>query len=683
MKPYRFTPALLIASAVANVGAADGRPDELEQLPLAGFVEATSLEQLGDLVVTDTKFAQPADSVTQRIVVLKSEDIERIPTPNSNLAELARHTSGQFVNVLSRNDANWGSYAGLGPKYNSYLLDGLPIDSFADAMSLGSSAVERVEIHKGPASVLYSNYLTMDFVGNEAPLAGTTNFVLKNRIDTPLTRFSAGAGSWGSTAARAYTQGSSGALSYIVSGAHERSDYTQYGAPGSWLQTTTAPHTEKNRAFINLSYAFDQPGQSLSLFYQYTAHQGTMGRPNRDFNHAYNTVNLAYNQPFGDDWHLQFKYGERHYDRHFANDNYPASLDLTSRETTRQTIRPADLTLNRRHGNDSVLTVGADAQWVDYHTEIRSPTGVVTPNNRATSHSIGYFIQDKLRLDDWVLRAGLRHNHIASDAALLGGNVPTDPRTEWHKNLWSVGVRYNIRPGLAFYGNAGSSFMIPSAKQIGGTVTSPGAIGELPNPNLQPERGIGRDLGIDWQATPALNVDLRGFVNTINGAIVTSIVSYVPSQVRSENAGSARSAGFELDTRYALEGGLIAFANVTATHARVSDSLNPANDGSAIPFAPDRLANLGVTLPLPEDILISAYYHWIGKYYDSTDRGSRQNFGNYGVVNLRAQKILLRSELQSVHLTLDLINLTDRQYRMPFDFRDPGLAAFAGLEIRY
>jgi hypothetical protein len=35
-----------------------------------------------------------------------------------------------------RNGANWGSYGGLGPKYNSCLLDGLPIDSFVDTMSL-------------------------------------------------------------------------------------------------------------------------------------------------------------------------------------------------------------------------------------------------------------------------------------------------------------------------------------------------------------------------------------------------------------------------------------------------------------------------------------------------------------------------------------------------------------------
>ncbi len=683
MKPQHLTPVIALSCALAHADAPPSPAGDITNLPLSGFIEATSLEQLADLVVTDTKLGQTPDSVTQRIVVLKSDEIERLPTPNGNLAELMRHTSGQFVNVLSRNDANWGSYAGLGPKYNSYLLDGLPIDAFADAMSLDSAAIERVEIHKGPASVLYSNYLTMDFVGNEAPLAGTTNFVLKNRIETPLTRFAAGFGSWGTRAARAYTQGASGPLSYIVSASHELSDYRQYGNPGSWLQTTSRPHYEKDRVFTNLSYALGRPDHTISLYYQYTAHQGTMGRPNRDFDHTYNTVNFAYNNALNDDWHLQFKYGERHYYRRFSIDDYPSSLALVNRDLNRQTIRPADLTASYRHARDSVLTLGVDGQWVDYKTETRSPAGATTPANRAEARSTGYFVQEKLRWNDWVLRAGLRRNTIHHDYALLGGSVPTTTSAAWSKNLWSMGARYNLSSGLAFYGNAGSSFMVPTAKQIGGTVPTPGASGELPNPALRPESGIGRDLGVDWQATSDLHLNLRGFLNTISDAIVTNIVSAVPSQVRSENAGGARSAGFELDSRYTLGGGLTAFANLTHNRTRISDSLNPGNDGAQIPFAPERLANAGLVAPLPGELVVAAYYHWVGRYYDSTDRASRQSFGSYGVINLRAQKVLSRAAGYTALATADLNNLTDRQYRMPFDFRDPGISAFAGVEVRY
>jgi iron complex outermembrane receptor protein len=98
--------------------------------------------------------------------------------------------------------------------------------------------------------------------------------------------------------------------------------------PGSWLQTTQSPRYEKDKFFLKLNYALDRPDHTLSVFYQRTAHQGNMGRPNRDFEHHYDTLNFAYNNAFATDWHLQFKYGERRYDRNFANDAYPGSLAL-------------------------------------------------------------------------------------------------------------------------------------------------------------------------------------------------------------------------------------------------------------------------------------------------------------------------------------------------------------------
>lgn len=649
----------------------------LRNLPLGSFVDAISLEQLANMVVTDTKVAQSPHSVTQKIVVLRSEDIARQPDVHRNLAELLRYTSGQFVNVLSRNDANWGSYAGLGPKYNSYLLDGLPIDSFVDAMSLDSSAIERVEVHKGPASVLYSNYLTMDFAGNETPLAGTTNFVLKSRIDTPLTRFSLGAGSYGTTNGRAYHQGRSGNLSYIIGASGERSDYTQYGTANSWLQTTQRPAYDKTKLFGNLNYAFDRPDHTLSLFLHETRQDGNMGRPNRDFQHRYDTLNIAYNNRLNHAWHLQFKAGERRYDREFANDNYPTSLALVRYDNTRQNIRPMDLTLSYRHGNNGLLTMGMDSQVVHYWTTSRNPAGLTTRENDVRARSTGYFLQEKVQWQDWVFRAGVRHNTIRHEYDLLGTNVPTTEHISWSKNLWSLGLRYNMQPGFAIYANAGSSFMPPAAKQIGGTVNVPTASGELANPGLIPESGIGRDIGFDWQPTGALAIGTRLFLNTISNAIVSNVVSSAPSQTRSDNAGSARAAGLEVDVRYAPTTEFAWFANLTHTHTKVTNSTTPDLNGTDIPFAPSTVANAGLSFRLPGQLTLSPYYHWVGRYYDSSSLASRQSFGNYGVLNMRVQQPLQRG----IELVVDLVNITNRRYEMPFNFRDPGFGVFAGVNF--
>lgn len=677
---------LAVLCALFAAGAARaGNDGELTGMPLGSFVDATSLEALANVVVTDTKVAQSLNSVTQKIAVLRQEDLERQPEGNRNLAEFMRYTSGQFVNVLSRNDANWGSYGGLGPKYNTYLLDGLPMDSFADAMSLDSSMVERIEIHKGPASVLYSNYLSMDFAGNEAPLAGTTNFVLKSRVETPLTRFSAGAGSWGTWQGKAYTQGRNGGFNYMLGLSSEQSNYTQYGQQGSWLQTVDSPDYRKTRLFANVMYELGRADHTVSLFLNQTRHDGDMGRPNRDFDHQYDTANFTYNNRLAEHWQLQLKAGERRYDRGSDNDGYTSTGSLASAGygRTRQQIGLMDMSLSYLHGDGSVLTVGTDRQRVTYRTTNRNTAGVETTENSVSGHSTGYFLQEKFHLGNWILRAGLRHNHVSHDYALLGGIVPTSTSASWSKNLWSLGARYNISPALGIYANAGSSFMVPAAKQIGGTITaSSGKDGQLPNPSLLPESGVGRDIGMDWQASRALSLGLRGFYNTVSSAIVDNAVTDPTnpkaSQAQSVNAGKASSVGLELDVRYAPAESLSWFANLTRTRSKVESPLIADQDGANIPFVPDTVLNGGLAAKLPGNLTLAPYFHWVGRYYDSAAHSSRQGFGHYGVLNLRVQ----HAWRPGMELTLDVNNLFNRRYDMPWGFQDTGRSLFARINFR-
>jgi outer membrane receptor protein involved in Fe transport len=677
LRANRAWPIIACLCTGAWAGQSTGR---LDAMPLDRFIDATSLELLGDIVVTDTKFAQATSSVTQKIVVLDEAEIRRQPEGNRNLAELMRYTSGQFVNVLSRNDANWGSYAGLGAKYNTYLLDGLPIDSFVDAMSLDSAAIERIEAHKGPASVLYSNYLTMDFVGNETALAGTTNFILKRRVDQAQTRLSAGLGSWNTLIGQAYAQGRAGDLSYRVGATTESSDYTQYGTHGSWLQTTSTPEYDKTKIHASLYQTLGREDHSVALFLHHTQQDGTHGRPNRDYEHQYDTLNLSYENRLDDRWHVQVKAGVRRYDRGFANDDYPNDLSLTRYETTRQDIRPVDLTFSHRQGANDLLTFGIDHQSVDYRTRSRLPgAATAATDNDASARSTGLYVQEKLQWNDWVLRAGLRHNRIEHDYDLLGGNVPETQSASWSKNLWSIGTRYNAAPNLAFYANAGTSFMAPAAKQIGGTAPLPSSSGEVANPGLKPESGLGQDLGVDWRVTPADSLGARLFLNSIDDAIVSNVISAAPSRTRSENAGKARATGIEFDWQHAAGSDMGWFANLTLSNTEVKHAGNPDQNGTAIPFAPDAVANLGVNATLAARTQLALYYHWVGRYYDSTARSSRQAYGDYGVLNLRTRHLVG----ERTELIVDLNNLTNSRHEMPFEFRDPGFNGSVALSVTF
>ena len=639
-----------------------------------------------EITVTASKAPQPRKDVTQTVRVIDEGEIAQLPFgPNRNLSELLSYQPGIFVSPLSRNDANWGSNGGMGPKYSSYLLEGLPIDAFVDGMSLDPAAFQRVEVQRGPAAVMYSNYLGMDFAGNQTPLAGITNYVLRDRVDAPLTRIQAGFGSWATANAQAYHQGRTGDLHYFMGGSWERSDYTNYGTPGSWLNILDDPQYTKVKLYGKGTIFFGRD-QSVSLFAHYTGQAGDVGRPNRDFDHGYGTINAAYQGRIGDSLDLQAKAGARLYDRRWGEDLYPASLALREHDGVDQNVFPGDVTLTWRHSGESRLTFGSDGQYATYKTYAEADAPRTTGND-ATASSAGLFAQEQLVLGDLVLRGGLRYGHSQQSYALLGGVVPGVPDKSWNKLLWSTGVRWNALESVAVFANAGSSFVAPTPKAVGGTLQVgdlgvPGRNGQLPNPDLRPESGVGGDLGLDLSIHDSLQVNVRGFLNRIDDVIVDNVVSQNPSQTRSVNAGDATSYGVEVALDQSLCRSVRWFANATYTHSRVQNPIDPTQDGAEIPFVPEWMANVGASFVLPHGFSVSPYLRAVGTYYDSTSLSGRQSFGDYVVPALHLQAAVAAGAKSEVLFALDLNNLVDDRYAMPWQFRDPGFNLFATVALR-
>jgi iron complex outermembrane receptor protein len=638
-------------------------------------------------VVTDTKIPQQQKNVTQKVIVLDNADFGAWTTANRNVAELLQYQPGVAVTVLSRNDANWGSYGGLGPKYNSYLLDGLPVDGFVDTMSLDPWAFERIETHQGPASVLYSNYLSMDFAGVQAPLAGITNLVLKDRIDQPLTHLVVGGGSWNTLNARFYHQDRKGRLHYFFGASYEQSGYTDYGTTGSWLNILEDPSYKKTKLYGKAAYFLGRDGHKISFFAQHTIHDGFAGRRNRDFNHGYDTINAVYSNEVNGVLAVQLKTGFRNYDRRWGEDNYPASLQLREHDGVRQKIFPTDLTFNFKHSADSVFTVGADSQYATYSTYAET-TGPRSVSNDATALSGGIFIQEKYVAGNWVLRAGGRFSRTGNSYGLLSGVVPGLRDQAWNKGLWSGGVRYNMSPRVAVYSNVGSSFIPPAAKSVGGTLATSdlgvqGRHGQLPNPALRPENGIGSDVGADVHLPNGAVFGVRCFYNGIDDAIVDNIVSTTPSQTISVNAGKAHSYGIEIRYEQDFTDGLHLFANLTRTATSIRNPFDGDQDGAAITFVPNYVANAGLQMQFPRGFTIAPALHAVGTYFDSTSISGRHQFGPYQTLNVRLEKTIFRADDHAVVLFTDLNNLTNRKYEMPWQFRDPGFNVFGGLDLRF
>ena len=648
--------------------------------------------EMGEMVITGSKLPQTPGNVTQKISIITADEMSSLVLGNGNLAEVLSYSPGNFANVLSRNDANWGSSGGLAHTYKGYMLDGLPIDSFVDLQSLDSWAFQRIEDQRGSASVLYPTYLAMDFAGNQSPLAGTANFILKERVGSTRTSASAYYGSYNTIGGRFFHQRAAGNLHLFFGGHHEDSDYTYYGTfdddgnRNSWLNMDDNPEYEKTKMYMRGTYFLNDSGQRASLYAHRTWHTGDAGRINRDFGHIYTTLNAGYTNPVSDKATLQAKVGYRDYVRRWEEDGIwedPQSRELRSEDGVNQSVIPADLSLSIITREADVLTVGADYQIASYETS--RETGETSIGNDAMATALGFYAQEEFRLNALILRAGARYNIISHDIDLLQGAPPNETSNSWNKVLYSAGARYNQSDDLSVFANIGTSFKAPSLKSVGGTVPPDGKGGHLPNPDIKPESGTSLDVGANFRPMEGVQIGVRGFNILIDDQIVQRVVPVAeddPAQSQDINAGNTTTNGVELEVTHRLDETVEWFANYTYTNAEVKEHLDENQVGAKINFVPKSAIGAGVHLTFSQGLRATVTLQSYSGIYQDINRDAEPLDG-YILVNARLEQRVRTQDGYDLNLYLEPYNITNQTFEMPWGFQDPGLSVNGGIMVSF
>jgi iron complex outermembrane receptor protein len=635
-----------------------------------------------EIVVTGSKTPQSTGNVTQKIDIIDNKEISTMVSGNNNISEALMYRPGSSSSALSRNDANWGTYAGIGAKYCTYMLQGLPVDAYIDPMSLDLTSVERIEVQRGPASVIYPNYLSQDFAGNQSPLAGTVNLILKEKIDKPLTRLSTAYGSYNTLNGQFFHQGNTKNLSYFGGINYECSDYTNYGTNPSWLNMQKNPEYRKTKIYGCATwFPAGNDNQKFTLFANKTTHTGDAGRIYRGYDHNYGIVNAGYSIKLNDRMNLQAHMGLRNYNRTWQESNFGVIDTLKSNNGVTQNIVPADIALTIRHGNENLLIVGSDYQGADYSTWTDPLAGYKSYGNLATAMQAGFYVQEEFRLSNFVFRGGLRYNLIKNNIELVDGGAPGESSKQWNSLLWSAGVKYKVTTKISLFANAGNSFLSPGLKSTGGTISLAdkgviGRNGQLPNPDLKPESGLGIDAGADVNLPRNIKISVRGFYLSISDAIIDNVVSQNPSQTQSINAGETKSMGVEAEVKQIVSKYLQWFLNFTLMKTEVK------NAGS-VPFAPEQVANVGVNYSLPFGLTVSPYMNYNNGFYDSSDLNSRGFFKPGSLLNVNINQKLAETESYSVAFFGQFYNITNNKYKMPWQFQNPGFSMMAGMQVTF
>ncbi|MBC7883454.1 MAG: TonB-dependent receptor, partial [Anaerolineae bacterium] len=158
----------------------------------------------------------------------------------------------------------------------------------------------------------------------------------------------------------------------------------------------------------------------------------------------------------------------------------------------------------------------------------------------ATSRIAAFLVDDISFSDFFKANVGLRYTYSDQYGSLL---TP------------AVGVRFNVADNLSFRSNYSQVFNAPSLVNL---FVAPGTYGQnqgTPNPNLQPERGITFDLGVDYSPIRNFSFKLTYFSTYIDNQFqARTFINplFTPgntdqSQILSQqiNLGSRRGNGIE------------------------------------------------------------------------------------------------------------------------------------------
>jgi len=269
------------------------------------------------------------------------------------------------------------------------------------------------------------------------------------------------------------------------------------------------------------------------------------------------------------------------------------------------------------HVGPWTLTAGADARVLDGATHER--VGTFRDREAGGSQSFGgaFFGADRpvvvasrveagVRIDFWHWDDARRIETSLADGSLLKND--RQPDRHGIEPSASLGFTQTMASGLEAHASAGTSFRLPTLNELHRPFRVRNDIVEA-NPELDPERFLSLEAGIDWKSDDALTIGITGYHHRIHDAIanvpvtdaaeIAEIFGSIPaggSGSQRRNVDLAEVTGIEAkavwDTGGAIACSLAALWSDTSFR-RSADQ--PLLDGKPFPQAPDlRIAADGI-----------------------------------------------------------------------------------------
>ena len=634
--------------------------------------EAQDTTTLKELVVTANRLPTPADAVTASVTVITGDQLR-----SGGL----RFVQDALRDVPAANVVQAGSYGGVSSlflrggesDYVKVLIDGVPVNQAGGSFNwanLTTDNVERIEVLRGPASVVY---------GSDA-VTGVVQIFTRTGQGPAALEGSAEAGSFGSVNGRAGILGGSERLSYSLEGSRISTDGTypfnnDYGNTVISSRVRTRPDEKSDLSFS---------GRWSDNRYRFpTDFSGALADSNQFNAERDLLLGLDLGRRIGERYELRVSGSGSRVTGEF--DDAPDSradtvgFGFASHRDTRSDRGNLEARLTGFLSSTVTVTAGAQVEH-----EVERQSGVTTSNFGGIATTLDTpFDRGRTTLGSYAQAVVDLPSGIALDL-----NARVDDNSAFGTfGTYRAGASYRLPSGTRIRASLGRGFKAPTfCEQF---CDAPFVVGDS---GLRPEHSFSWEVGIEQRLRSAP----VSFWATYFDQRFRDLVLYDGSAPAGEpnyfNGAAARARGIETGFTTELSAGLVASGSYTYLLTKATDDAGMPSatfaDGEELIRRPKHSAELVLRGTVASRVTLGGSASYIGPRQDvdfNQFPSQRVTLPSYVVVDLAAELELLHGGggRPQVSGTIRAENLFNERYDEVVGFAGRPRGIFGGARVHF
>lgn len=652
-------------------GTGGGSQAETAWGPVNGYVATQS--------ASGTKTDTPLIEIPQSISIVTADQIEAQGV--TSFTEVFRYVPGVSAEPFGfESRFTWIDIRGFDATQDGLYVDGLQLrnPNYVTSYSLEPYGAERIEIPKGPASVLY---------GAGSP-GGLVNYVTKRPIDDTFSEIELEVGSDDLYQGKFDFGGRvdpTGTMLFRMTGvvrdAETQQDYVQddriYLAPSFTFRpdenTTWTVLAHYQDDDTNISQALPAVGKTSNI-YPGINPSFFPGEPSVDYyERTEYAVTSLFEHVFDETW--TFRQNARYLDSKLdVSGVYGLAFDPSTNELSRGYYARDDSLRAFNIDNQAIakfytgtvrhtLLLGLDYQNLDardigisgaigsinIYAPVYGQTVSLDPpysDLDIEQWQTGLYAQDQIKLTrNWILSLGGRYDWAESSIDSIdhyNNNLKTTSTQKDEAFTGRVGLVYKSDFGLAPYIGYSESFLpVAGADSITG----------IP---FAPETGQQYEAGIKFQPP-----GMQSFVTAAIFDLTRQNHTTQTDMFQTSQTGETNSRGIELSAKASLAEGLDLVASFTTFDIEITESVRPEEIGKEPLQTPDTMASLWADYTFPYGPL-QGFGFGGGVRYTGSSYADQENAIKVDDVTLF--DAALHYEFDDIRLALNVKNVLDKEY---------------------